>query len=195
MKTLKVLMILLSVVSYSQQRVRLADLAGTEIGILIDVQQDNTFTQYFVFQYEGSLFDVSRASNITLVSSTDKTVKISFGGKVYAFTIDSNYTNANEQIYYGYGLSKRSGAFKLVIPVGDISTLMEAITFNNSFAGRLTCHSGGVGSTECSTGSLGSSCSVSCGSGYYACCDDTKNECRCISTKPTKKKPLVISPA
>jgi hypothetical protein len=44
------------------------------------------------------------------------------------------------------------------------------------------CEAGGEGSTGCSsTSSNGTGCSVSCGSGYYACCNETfgNNDCHC----------------
>ncbi|NER14470.1 hypothetical protein GWK08_13535 [Leptobacterium flavescens] len=47
------------------------------------------------------------------------------------------------------------------------------------------CEQGGEGATSCSvTSSTGSGCSVSCGSGYYACCNETAfgpNDCHCHS--------------
>ncbi len=42
------------------------------------------------------------------------------------------------------------------------------------------CHSGGPGSTSCSTHGQTYSCTVTCGSGYYACCDMSGIECTCI---------------
>ncbi len=49
------------------------------------------------------------------------------------------------------------------------------------------CSSGGIGSTSCSTsvggGASGGSgsfgCSVTCSSGYYACCNAWHNKCQC----------------
>jgi len=43
------------------------------------------------------------------------------------------------------------------------------------------CTSGGEGSTECSVGDTFSNCSVSCGDGYYACCDGSTNTCFCVA--------------
>lgn len=39
------------------------------------------------------------------------------------------------------------------------------------------CTSGGTGATACGAGSGG--CNVTCGSGYYACCNATTNNCDC----------------
>ena len=51
----------------------------------------------------------------------------------------------------------------------DVRTLAREICLN--------CQSGGPGATACSTGSGG--CSVTCSTGYYACCDQSSNNCRC----------------
>lgn len=43
------------------------------------------------------------------------------------------------------------------------------------------CYSGGPGATSCSThGNNGYGCTVTCGSGYYACCDMDGLECKCV---------------
>lgn len=45
------------------------------------------------------------------------------------------------------------------------------------------CGSGGVGSTACSTSQGGSGCSVECGGGYYACCNNYsggQTHCYCV---------------
>jgi hypothetical protein len=175
----------------------LADLPGNEVGVLLDLKTDNTFPEYFLFQYSDPIFDVSKARNLTFVSATSDMVKFKDLSKTYTFTIDPNYRNSSETIYYGYGLSDKKANYTLVIPPGPILTLMDAVMFNRALVGDITCHSGGVGSTECSISSSpitgGGGCSTKCGQGYYACCDDTKNECRC-KANPIKKKNLVISP-
>ena len=61
---------------------------------------------------------------------------------------------------------------------------MEGINFkenNDGGAGGACKHcncSGGKGSDSCSCGDVWSSCSVSCSSGYYACCTND-NRCHC----------------
>ena len=56
----------------------------------------------------------------------------------------------------------------------------------SSVGGGLKWLSGGPGSSACSVTpsdlSLGTpTCSVTCNSGYYACCDDRVGECRCVA--------------
>lgn len=45
--------------------------------------------------------------------------------------------------------------------------------------GDSQCTSGGPGSTSCQVDDIYSGCSVSCGSGYYACCKGSNNTCFC----------------
>lgn len=48
---------------------------------------------------------------------------------------------------------------------------------------KSSCEAGGQGSTSCSiTSNTGAGCSTSCGTGYYACCNETligPNDCHC----------------
>ena len=45
-----------------------------------------------------------------------------------------------------------------------------------------TCTSGGEGASSCSAGAGG--CSVTCSTGYYACCSANTNNCRCCKVNP-----------
>lgn len=51
----------------------------------------------------------------------------------------------------------------------------------NSISPGGSCTSGGTGATQCSIdGAFGTGCSVTCGTGYYACCDDNTVKCYCV---------------
>jgi hypothetical protein len=54
----------------------------------------------------------------------------------------------------------------------------------NSEREKINCTSGGPGSVSCGTGSsvasVSSECNVTCGGGYYACCDDGLGKCGCV---------------
>jgi hypothetical protein len=64
--------------------------------------------------------------------------------------------------------------------------LMEAGNVDGG-GSSYTCSSGGPGSTSCSVSTDGggggitggTSCSVTCSSGYYACCNAWENKCQC----------------
>jgi len=68
------------------------------------------------------------------------------------------------------------------VVLADIEALADSES-NNS--GSYTCTSGGPGASQCSTsaniGGSGTGCSVTCISGYYACCNNYENKCQCRS--------------
>lgn len=98
----------------------------------------------------------------------------------------------NGATFVGYGLnhSNRRGRSRIVEKDGGVA--IETIFYpdygdgTGSGSGGASCDSGGAGSTSCSAtnNTSGSSCSVSCGSGYYACCNKggmmTSESCKCI---------------
>ncbi|MDD3687490.1 MAG: hypothetical protein PHE56_12075 [Bacteroidales bacterium] len=65
--------------------------------------------------------------------------------------------------------------------------LMDADDQGGGGGSTYTCSSGGPGSTSCSVSTSGggggitggTTCSVTCGSGYYACCNAWENKCQC----------------
>jgi hypothetical protein len=182
----------------------LADIQGNQCALMMNLQPNNTFTDYYIFQYStAKIFDVTTAHVNSLITATTDMLKMNVDGHTVTFTVNPGYTNPNETIYYGYGLQHTHGPYVLALPTHDISTFYEAISLDGSApdAGEtVTCHSGGQGATGCSVTSAvitgGSGCSVKCGAGYYACCDDTKNECPCIKYPPTKtptRQPVHLS--
>lgn len=101
--------------------------------------------------------------------------------------------------YFGYGFSKIKGEWS----VGEKSLDKSAYSYlgksnklnksgrEDAGGGGIICTSGGPGSTSCSIGTevatIGTSCSVSCSAGYYACCKSSNTTCKCI------KEPVVQS--
>lgn len=66
--------------------------------------------------------------------------------------------------------SESDGAGSAIIP------LMAKCDSDSNF-----CTSGGDGASQCSAG--GGGCSVTCTSGFNACCDANKNQCHCCKTQ------------
>ncbi len=95
----------------------------------------------------------------------------------------------------GYGISVLSGkwnkesflntpsasAFDRLISASIIAnSRLSTFSFDGS-GGAGDCTSGGTGSSSCSIGSWPDvSCSVTCNSGYYACCKSSTTTCTCI---------------
>jgi hypothetical protein len=111
-------------------------------------------------------------------------------------------------VWTGFGLARKSGAFKeslssldgptldRLLPVCGGSSPMRLVRTAGALAtprwqatappdAPLICDSGGAGSTSCSTScggiSTGKTCSVSCGTGYHACCDFAQCKCQCVA--------------
>jgi len=77
--------------------------------------------------------------------------------------------------YFGYGLNHEVRAAR--------SRNSDEDPFEhepgNGGGGTPSCSAGGVGSTSCTVTSGGNSCTASCASGYYACCNFGPLSCRC----------------
>lgn len=76
-------------------------------------------------------------------------------------------------------------AFGACSPNSGVPEERQAATPQNLPApgcGGAYCTSGGEGSTSCSAGAGG--CSVTCSTGWYACCNANTNNCRCCKIDP-----------
>ena len=174
------------------QKVDIVDISNNELLFIVNRSTQNTFTQYFVFQYEATNFSfLSQKTTFSLVSYTNSSITIQCDNEQLTFWSGEGTSTFTQ--YYGYGFSKRSGIFSLnAIP--ETGTIFDVINISAMMSGGgpvttksgLTCHSGGPGSVSCSvtSGSAGTissgSCEVTCKAGFYACCDASKVECRCV---------------
>ena len=180
--------VLFPFIGNAQKKVSLVDVKGVEVAIIIDMKEDNTFTDFYLFQYDDIDFSkILNSKSITLMEAGKDMVRLKCDDEIVFLTIDKEAKNENGPSFYGYGLSKRKGVFSL-IENENPQTILDLILINNKAPGKLTCHSGGAGSSECSVTpsnvSVGTTaCSVKCNAGYYSCCDDTVGECRCIKEK------------
>lgn len=77
-----------------------------------------------------------------------------------------NQKTGAETMGYGLAVQVINKSQKATKYVGS---LLKTKSFPNGDAHAKGCDQGGVGSTSCSTTNSGDTCSVSCGSGYYAC--------------------------
>ena len=112
--------------------------------------------------------------------------------------------------WVGVGMSRRIGEWPLEAHFLGDATLRKALSTCGSplsLAGdieveegadtadadaKLTCDSGGPGSTSCNAGgSCG--CSTNCGTGYYACCDAQACKCQCVKKSGSSLTPDTAS--
>ncbi len=90
-------------------------------------------------------------------------------------------------IVYGKELSHWYGDSRFEIEEifnnSKIKNIHDLLLNQQQDRGVNTCSSGGPGATSCSIDDPISGCSVSCASGYYACCSAGSNNCYCVEHK------------
>jgi len=101
-----------------------------------------------------------------------------------------NHQHFPVQRFVGFGLSHNIGDTGLRIPkfkrnasdAYDCESCLVQDPSPGGGSGGAACGSGGPGSTSCSVSNSTNSCSVSCASGYYACCNVIVDftSCRCV---------------
>lgn len=173
----------------AQKKVTVYDVKGKEAGIFINMNDKNEFDEMFLFQYENiDLSILKKYKNITLIESNKNFIKLSCDEVIYQLSLNSELNSEDVNYINGYGLSYRTGEYSLKL-IENPENISEILLLNGKSVSTNVnkCDSGGQGSTACSTdGGVaggGASCSVTCGSGYYSCCMDAANECRCEKSK------------
>lgn len=111
-------------------------------------------------------------ASTTLAGSLQTTVK-GFGLSMIKGKWDAN-TLLNENKKYIFNLIALANKEKVLTPAQR-----AAVTADEG----ISCTSGGPGSVSCSSGTSGVGCSVTCSSGYYACCSSSTNNCFCAPSK------------
>jgi hypothetical protein len=173
--------------SFSQNTELLILKNKNEVSFLLK-NSDGKFDENYIFQTdEVSKFELNSGivSNFKLIYDK-RALIINIEKNTYYFIVDNYIIGKN--VIKGYGLSKRKGVFE-IINNDENKSYFETIREVNA-RGGLSCTSGGTGSTECSVtstiGPLGTGCSVGCGVGYYACCDDNTVVCKCLPNPKIK---------
>lgn len=115
------------------------------------------------------------------------------GGTRFLLTVDSEEAKTfvsklpesykSYSVLKGYGLSYRFGSIpesveKYVNVLASARNGAPPVTNSIPEGGAGDCTAGGRGATSCSITSGDKSCSVSCGTGYYACCGASGCECK-----------------
>lgn len=142
-------------------------------------EREKKVYNYFVIQHENKIDNSKLTNGIYNIKLNSNYLSLDNSDKSIIFTLDdkklADLVNNKAQYISVYGISKRFS--------GEKELSIAQMKF-----GGITCHSGGEGASECSAESgspMSGNCSVSCRNGYYACCDDTRNECKCIKESIT----------
>lgn len=109
--------------------------------------------------------------------------------------VPSSYKSFFTGSLYGYGIVQMTGPIppnltffkKTSDTYKDISAYRASVSPNMAppdSTGSKSCDNGGTGATSCSAGNGNGTCSVSCGTAYYACCTVhvlSAPTCGCVS--------------
>jgi hypothetical protein len=179
----------------AQKKVTIVDIKGIEVGIFVDVDEKDSFKEFYLFQYNEQNLQQILEKKLALSEIGKDFIRLkSDRGENILFTLNPELKREEDISIDGYGLSFRKGNYTL-ISVENPTLISDLLLLNGErIAPATKCDSGGAGSSECSTdggaAGFGASCSVKCNKGYYSCCNDNLNECRC---RPEKKS-LSIAP-
>jgi hypothetical protein len=128
----------------------------------------------FVYEFDGITFKNTKGEKLMFAVNNQKGIEI------------SKTANTKTPVYFGDQLSfVRNNKFSpakitKTTEIFETNDLVDALVIANKDK-KGSCSSGGEGSTGCSIDDFTGGCSVSCGSGYYACCKSSNNTCVCIT--------------
>jgi hypothetical protein len=174
------------------------------VGVLDDKAKNEGNIDLFRLETEGTLQPLNavlknasveyRGSELVVIDASSQTF-YTFSTNEAKFTAPRPPGGFNGVHYTGYSLNHtirpldqapKGKNGRQVRPLGDpcewTLCFFEQDPYYNdggSTGGGSNCSSGGRGATSCSVTNNGSSCSVSCSSGYYACCSQGGPNCYC----------------
>lgn len=186
-KLLFIVLLLISLIANSQEK-KLQILTNQK-EIVFLVEKDGKIFENYILQFEKSSYkDLSGNYNLFEIIFDNKSglMSLIINNKIYYFATNQEIKLNN--INYCFGIAKRTGDFKLIKDFNlEESFYSSVVSKFGSYQNvvNMTCDSGGPGSTSCSSettiGPLTTKCDVSCGTGFYSCCDDGTNNCKCIA--------------
>jgi len=144
----------------------------------VDLDSDGNFKNYYFIQSEKKVDFNFLKNGSYQIEYTNSYVSFKNNNRNIIFSIDdenrNQFKSKGNNYFSVFGISK--------MYTGDTPLNIKEPLFTQSRR-AIDCFSGGVGASSCSTESgapMSGNCSVSCTTRYYACCDDTANECICI---------------
>lgn len=165
-----------------------------EILIAVDQRQgrrgggDGIAEMVFVLQVDAPMHlreDYARARVIARQDSVEVHPAPPAAGWVFALADASDReTPPGFERVVGFGLSWNGGRHELTDDGnGELRSVIAELggVYHDDTGGGTSgggCTSGGIGSSQCSVG-CGGGCSVTCNTGYYACCVCTSSSPRC----------------
>lgn len=182
MGLLSILLMCASFLNCKSAGLTFVDLKNQELIVILDLQENNTFTKFYSLQYHDIDFSfLQNVESVTISNFTATNITFNIDGVLKNFGI----CDESAHDYCLDGLATHKGSLKLnYVDNGNLDDIIVNQVGPSGGATTLSCTSGGTGASQCSTGSgvgtVNTECSVTCNSGYYACCDDGMGKCKCI---------------
>lgn len=173
--------------SFANKKITIVDVVGSEILLIVDLEENMHFKEYYTIQYNNINFSLfSEFKNFELLSYQKSEIKINSGPTIFTFSLSGSSSSFD---FLSYGIAHHTNNEDFVLQKikfgNSIGVVGKAV--KNSKGEKINCTSGGPGAISCGTGSsLGlvasasTECNVTCGGGYYACCDDGLGKCGCV---------------
>jgi len=170
------------------------------IGIISESGKEEGNIDLFRLETEGTLQPLSvvlnnasveyRGGELVVMDAASQTF-YTFSVRGSELTTPRSPAGFHSVRYVGYGLNHsirpmsevRSSKGRAIKTLGDPCEMTVCFFDDDPYGGGggggSSCNSGGRGSASCSITVNGSGCSVSCSSGYYACCMQGGPNCYC----------------
>ena len=161
-----------------------------------DVQPDGIVDQWFVLETaEPLVTPISEHLGDSLLVHSAGVLEVSSAERRFEFVLEGHSRPDDSMLtrVVGVGLSHHKGE-KTGVRIADevrrarVSTTCMACEVLDpdpgAGGGGASCSSGGPGATSCTATQQGNSCSITCATGRYACCNygsEGSPFCRCVS--------------
>lgn len=127
----------------SATNVGIVDIQNKEQIIVPNYSETNTFSTYYVFQYENIDFSFfANYQSISFQSATNEELTLLCDGQNVILSIKENFIG-----YKGYGFSKRTGSFSLKSPLSETGTILDVVVRDGIPPAQepnvIHCYSGG----------------------------------------------------
>jgi hypothetical protein len=170
--------------SFANKKITIVDVVGSEILLIVDLEENMHFKEYYTIQYNNIDFSMfSKFKNFELLSYQKSEIKINSGSTIFTFRLSGSSSSFD---FVSYGIAHHTNNEDFVLQKikfgNSVGVVGKAV--KNSKGEKINCTSGGPGAVSCGTGSsvasVSTECNVTCGGGYYACCDDGLGKCGCV---------------
>jgi hypothetical protein len=161
---------------------------GNRLIFALNVTQDSHCDMFYTLQYNETNFAfLSNVQSFNFVSYQRGKLVVQADNQIISFGAGEEGEGST---YIGYGLARHYAVAGFDIervnegrPLG-LMINPDLKKVKTTTGQEIVCNSGGPGATQCAVSSdnpvTGVGCETSCGTGFYACCDDNVTTCGCV---------------